>query len=67
MVAAPSLEDVLASAAQLQRLVPDAVLVGETAAAWHARHRESHDHDHALSDLHDRFDAVLEALERSDG
>ena len=63
----PSLDDVLASAAQLQRLVPDAVLVGGTAAAWYAGHRESHDHDHVLAGLQDRFDLVLEAVERSEG
>lgn len=63
----PSLDDVLASAAQLQRLVPDAVLVGGTAAAWYAGHRESHDHDHVLADLQDRFDTVLDAIERSEG
>ena len=55
--------DVLESAAKLQMLVPDAVLVGLTAAAPYAHHRRSHDHDHVLGDLRDRFDAVLEALE----
>lgn len=63
----PSLDDVLASAARLQRIVPDAVLVGGTASAWYAGHRESHDHDHVLTDLQDRFDTVLEAVERSEG
>lgn len=62
-----SLDDVLASAARLQRIVPDAVLVGGTAAAWHARHREGHHHDHDLDDLRGRFDTVLEALERFEG
>jgi hypothetical protein len=45
------LELVLRSAAQLQRLVPDAVLVGGSAAALHARHRLSFDHAHVLTDL----------------
>lgn len=54
---------VLESAARLQSLVPDAVLVGGTAAALYAGHRESMDHDHVLADLADRFDVVLEALE----
>lgn len=58
------LEEVLESAARLQRLVPDAVLVGGSAAAYYARHRMSTDHDHILSDLRDRFDLVLDALER---
>lgn len=59
----PDLDAVLASAARLQELIPDAVLVGGSAAAYHARHRLSVDHDHVLSDLRERFDAVLEALE----
>lgn len=60
---APTLERVLKSAARLQRIVPDAVLVGGSAAALHAGHRLSFDHDHVLEDLQDRFDIVLEALE----
>jgi hypothetical protein len=59
----PTLRRVLASAARLQELVPDAVLVGGSAAAWHAGHRDSFDHDHVLADLDRRFDLVLEALE----
>lgn len=58
-----SLEEVLRSAARLQELVPDAVLVGGTAAAFYAGHRDSTDHDHVVADLSERFDAVLEALE----
>lgn len=61
-----SLSRVLESAARLQRLVPDAVLVGGSAAALHAGHRASFDHDHVLADLAERFDLVLDALE-SDG
>lgn len=61
--ASPALLAVLESAGRLQQLVPDAVLVGGTAAALHARHRESHDHDHVLAHLSDHFDMVLEALE----
>ncbi len=59
----PDLAAVLESAARLQQLVPDTVLVGGSAAALYATHRESFDHDHVLSDLRDRFDIVLEALE----
>ena len=59
----PELARVFESAARLQQLVPDAVLVGGSAAAWHAGHRISFDHDHVLVDLNQRFDAVLEALE----
>ncbi len=59
----PRLRLVLAKAAELQRVVPDAVLVGGAAAALHAGHRESFDHDHVVADLDDRFDTILEHLE----
>lgn len=58
---------VLESAARLQEMVPDAVLVGGSAAALYAGHRDSYDHDHVLVDLAARFDAVLEAVESQDG
>jgi hypothetical protein len=61
-----SLDAVLESAARLQELVPGAVLVGGSAAALHAGHRLSLDHDHVLEDLEDRFDVVLETLEALD-
>jgi hypothetical protein len=54
---------VLESAARLQELVPDAVLVGGSAAALYAGHRDSFDHDHVVPDLRDRFAIVLEAIE----
>ncbi|MHB1740161.1 MAG: hypothetical protein ACYCXA_11945, partial [Actinomycetes bacterium] len=47
--------------------VPDAVLVGGTAAALHAGHRQSFDHDHVLTDLAERYATVLEAVEASEG
>jgi len=59
----PEWEQVLSSAAQLQRILPDAVLVGETAAAIYAGHRFSQDADHVLTDLRMRFDQVLADLE----
>lgn len=59
----PALDDVLERAAELQRLVPGATLVGGSAAAYHARHRLSFDHDRVVSDLRDRFDTVLDNLE----
>lgn len=59
----PSLDDVLERAARLQELIPGAVLVGGSAAAWHAHHRESRDHDHVVADLAERFDSILENLE----
>jgi len=58
---------VLEAAARLQELVPDAVLVGGTAAALHARHRVSFDDDHVVADLRERFDEILAALEDTDG
>lgn len=57
------MEDVLEKAAQLQELVPGAVLVGGSAAALHAHHRQSFDHDHVVADLEERFDTILENLE----
>lgn len=63
----PVLMRVLESAAQLQDVIPDAVLVGGSAAALYAGQRESVDHDHVLADLQDRFEVVLEAMESTEG
>jgi hypothetical protein len=63
----PDLVRVLESAARLQTVVPDAVLVGGSAAALWASHRTSFDHDHVLADLNVRFDTVLEAIEATEG
>ncbi|MBX7158839.1 MAG: hypothetical protein K1X95_00940 [Acidimicrobiia bacterium] len=63
----PTLRRVLQSAARLQEVVPDAVLVGGSAAALHAGHRDSFDHDHVIADLTDRYAAVLDAVEATDG
>ena len=59
----PEWEQVLSAPAHLQRILPGAVLVGETASALYAHHRFSRDADHVLTDLRDRFDAVLGQLE----
>ena len=59
----PDWELVLSAAARLQRIFPDAVLVGGTASAIHAQHRLSRDADHVLTDLRHRFDDVLKVLE----
>jgi hypothetical protein len=56
-------ESLLESLCRLQRLLPDAVLVGGTASVLHAGHRLSYDHDHVISDLRERFDIVLAELE----
>jgi Nucleotidyl transferase AbiEii toxin, Type IV TA system len=55
------------SAAHLQRLVPEAVMVGGAAAILYADHRESRDHDHVVADLADCFEMVLEAVEGDEG
>ncbi len=59
----PDWELVLSAAARLQRILPEAVLVGGTASAIHAGHRFSRDADHVLTDLRLRFDGVLAELE----
>jgi hypothetical protein len=66
-LARADLVGVLESAARLQEVVPDAVLVGGSADALWANHRSSYDHDHVLADLGARFDAVLGAIEETDG
>jgi len=59
----PDWETLLAHAARLQTKIPGAVLVGGTAAALHARHRFSVDHDHVVADLVKDYDDALRALE----
>jgi len=59
----PDWELVLSSAARLQLILPDAVLVGGTASAIYAEHRFSRDADHVLTELRPRFDDVLAQLE----
>ena len=59
----PDWETLLAHAAILQTKVPGAVLVGGTAAALHARHRISFDHDHVVDDLSRNYDKAIAALE----
>lgn len=58
------LQRVLESATKLQQLVPDAVVVGGTAAAFYANHRASLDHDHVIRDLRSRFEAILDDLDQ---
>ncbi len=59
----PDWEQVLSAAARLQNILPDAVLVGGTAAAIHAGHRFSLDADHVLTELRGHFDGILSQLE----
>lgn len=63
----PRWERLLAAERHLQYLLPGAVLVGGTAAALHAGHRQSLDGDHVLADLKERFDEVLASLEAAAG
>src|SRR5262249_54532630 len=62
----PDFLKVLESAARLQHLVPDTVLVGGAAAAGYPDHRVSLGPGHGMGDLAARFEMVLDALE-SDG
>ena len=57
-------ERVISAAADLQNLVPGCVLVGGSATAIHAKHRLSMDADHILGDLKERFENLLEFLEK---
>jgi len=59
----PEWDALLSSVAHLREILPEAVLVGGTAAAIYAHHRVSVDHDHTLNDLRSRFDEVLAQLE----
>ena len=63
----PDWERLLAAERHLQAIVAGTVLVGGTAAALHAGHRQSLDGDHVLEDLRPRFDDVLAALEAAAG
>jgi hypothetical protein len=59
----PDWEQLLSAAAHLQAILPGAALVGGTAVAIFAEHRLSHDADHVLPDLREKFDVVLAQLE----
>ena len=61
--ALPEWERLLSAAARLQRILPDAVLVGGTAVATHVHHRLSYGADHTLNDLRGHFDEILAQLE----
>ena len=61
--AIPSWETLLAHAAILQTKIPGAVLVGGTAAAVHAKHRYSLDHDHVIQNLGRDYGAAMRSLE----
>lgn len=63
----PDWERVLSSISQLQKILPDAVLVGSSATAIHVSHRFSRDHDHTIQGLTEKFDDVLKDLEAVSG
>lgn len=63
----PDWEKLLAHAAALQTRVPGAVLVGGTAAAVHARHRYSVDHDHVIRNLARHYEESIASLESITG
>jgi hypothetical protein len=63
----PDWELLLRAAAALQGILPDATLVGGSAAAIDAGHRRSIDADHVIAGLTDRFDDVLAQLESAAG
>jgi hypothetical protein len=53
-----SWEALLSSAARLQKILPEAILVGGTAAALYAHHRVSLDADHVAPDLWETIENV---------
>lgn len=57
------IDDLLDAAAKLNKIFPDVVLVGGTAAAIHARHRLSTDADFILPDLSNNFDTVFTTMD----
>lgn len=59
----PEWEQLLSAAARLQTIIPSAVLVGGSAAAFHVRHRFSRDADHVVVDMKQRFDKILTEIE----
>ena len=61
------MEKLYESAAKLQKVAPDAVLVGGSAAVFYAGHRMSFDHDHVIKNLQGRYDAVLESVMALEG
>ena len=59
-------ERLLEAAAEIQGLMPGALLIGGSAAAVHLKHRYSFDADHILLDLEEKYEEVLDFLEGRD-
>ena len=62
IVNSEKMRHVFDSAAEFQKLVPDAVMVGGSAVSAYIGHRQSFDHDHVLADLAERFASIFEFL-----
>lgn len=60
-------ERVIEAAARVQRVVPEAVLVGDTASALHCAHRFSADDDHVVKGLFERYDEIVARIEAEAG
>ncbi len=59
-------QKLLEAAADIQGILPGAVLVGGSAASIHLGHRFSFDADHILLDLEENYEKVLDFLEGRD-
>lgn len=59
----PAWNRLLASTVRVQAVVPEAIVVGGTAAAIHAQHRTSYDADHCVAGLAPRFAEVKARIE----
>ena len=62
-----SWEDVISNISRVNTILPDAIIVGGTAAALHVEHRTSYDIDFVVKDLKERFDEILSKLESDVG
>ena len=60
-------ERVIEAAARVQRIIPDAVLVGGTASALHCKHRFSADDDHVVRDLVSHYEEIVARIEAEAG
>lgn len=60
-------ENVISNIARINSILPDAVIVGGTAAALYSEHRTSNDTDFVVKDLKERFNDILSTLEAVSG
>ena len=59
-------QKLLEAAANFQELLTGSVMIGDSAAAVHLKHRYSFDADHILFDLRENYEEVLDFLEGRD-